>query len=49
MLNKEKKIFIIYMILQKGSDAKSYMKKSLLIYEEMRKVLTIYEEAVSHI
>jgi hypothetical protein len=27
--------------------AKSYMMKGFLIYEEMRKYLTIYEEAVS--
>jgi hypothetical protein len=31
------------------SVAKSYMRKGFLIYEEMRKYLTIYEEAVSHI
>jgi hypothetical protein len=29
--------------------AKSYMRKGFLIYEEMRKYLVIYEEAVSHI
>ncbi len=29
--------------------AKSYMKKGFLIYEEMRKYLVIYDEAVSHI
>jgi hypothetical protein len=27
---------------------KSYMRKGLLIYEEMLKYLTIYEEALSH-
>jgi hypothetical protein len=32
-----------------GSFAKSYMMKGFLIYVEMRKYLTIYEEAVSHI
>ncbi len=32
-----------------GSVAKSYMSKGYLIYEEMRKYLTIYEEVVSHI
>ncbi len=32
-----------------GSVAKSYMSKGLLIYEEMRKYLIIYEETVSHI
>jgi hypothetical protein len=28
--------------------AKSYMRKGFLVYEEMRKYLTIYEKAVSH-
>jgi hypothetical protein len=35
-----------------GEVAKSYtysMRKGFLIYEEMRKYLVIYEEAVSHI
>ncbi len=32
-----------------GSVAKSYMRKGFLVSEEMRKYLTIYEEAVSHI
>ncbi len=31
-----------------GSGSKSYMRKSFLIYEKMRKYFTIYEEAVSH-
>jgi hypothetical protein len=31
------------------SVAKSYVGKGFLIYEEMRKYLTIYEEAASHI
>jgi hypothetical protein len=31
-----------------GSGAKLYMRKGFLIYEEMRKYLTIYKEAVSH-
>jgi hypothetical protein len=31
------------------SGAKSYMRKGFLIYEEMRKNLTINEEAVSHL
>jgi hypothetical protein len=43
---KEKKIFLK---IQNGAVAKSYMRKSFIIYEEMRKYLTIYEEAVSHI
>jgi hypothetical protein len=32
-----------------GAVAKSYMRKGFLIYEEIRKFLTIYEEAVSQI
>jgi hypothetical protein len=32
-----------------GSVAKSYVRKGFLIYEEMRKYLTIYEEAISQI
>ncbi len=35
--------------IQKGSGAKSYMKKGFLIYEEMRKYFIIFEEAVSQI
>jgi hypothetical protein len=46
---KEKEIFRIYNEIQMGSGAKSYMRKGFLIYEEMRKYLTMYEEAVSHI
>ncbi len=46
---KENKIFLIYKEIQMESDAKSYMRKGFLIYEEMRKYFTIYEEAVSHI
>jgi hypothetical protein len=45
---KEKKIFLIYKDIQKGSVAKSYMRKCFLIYEEVRKYLTICEEVVSH-
>ncbi len=32
-----------------GAVAKSYMRKSFPIYEEMHNYLVIYEEAVSHI
>ncbi len=32
-----------------GVVAKSYMRKSFLIYEEMRKYFLIYGEAVNHI
>jgi hypothetical protein len=41
---KEKKIFLIYKEIQNGAVAKSYMRKGFLIYEDMRKYLTIYEE-----
>jgi hypothetical protein len=44
---------IQYREIQSGAVAKlyydSYMRKSFLIYEEMRKYFPIYEEAVSHI
>jgi hypothetical protein len=46
---KENKIFLIYKEIQMGSSAKSYMTKGFLIYEKMRKYLTIYEKAVSYI
>ncbi len=49
---KKKKNFLIYDKIQMGSGAKSYMRKSFLIYEEMPKFFPIYvqyEEAVSHI
>jgi hypothetical protein len=32
-----------------GAVAKSYLRKGFLMYEEMRKYLVIYEEAVEHI
>jgi hypothetical protein len=37
------------MEIQNGAVAKSYMRKGFLIYEEIRRYSTIYEEAVSHI
>jgi hypothetical protein len=43
---KETKIFLIYKEMQNGAVAKSYMVKGFLMYEEMRKYLTIFEEAV---
>ncbi len=49
LIKKEKEIFLILKEIQMGSVAKSYMRKAFLIYEEMRKYLTIFEEAVSHI
>jgi hypothetical protein len=49
---KENKIFLIYKEIQMGSGAKSYMRKSFLIYEEMwnfspymRRPLVIYDFA----
>jgi hypothetical protein len=35
--------------IQNGAVAKSYTREGFLIYEEMRKYMTIYEEAVNHI
>jgi hypothetical protein len=49
MDKKENKIFLIYKEIQNGAVAKSYMMKDFPIYEEMRKYLAIYEEAVSHV
>ncbi len=46
---KENEIFLINKENQMGSVAKSYMRRGFLIYEEMRKYLTIYEEAVGNI
>ncbi len=43
---KEKIIFLVYKGTQMGSGA---LRKGFLIYKEMLKYLTIYEEAVSHI
>ncbi len=43
---KENKIFLIYKEIQMGSGAKSYMRKGFLIYEELCKFFTIYEEEV---
>ncbi len=48
-LIKKKKIFFIDKEVQNGAVAKSYMRKGFQIYEKMRKYITIYEEAVSHI
>ncbi len=45
---KENKIFLKYKEIQSGAVAKSYLRKSFLIFEEMRKYFPIYEEAVSH-
>ncbi len=49
---KENKIFLIYKEIQMGSGAKSYIRKSFLIYEEkrkfspyMRRPLVIYDFA----
>jgi hypothetical protein len=48
-IKEENEISLIYKEIQMGSVAKSYMRKGFQIYEEMRKYLTIYERAVSHI
>jgi hypothetical protein len=45
---KHYKIFLIYNEIQMGADEESYMMKGFLIYEEVRKYLVIYEEAVRH-
>ncbi len=49
LIKKENQIFLQYQEIHNRAVAKSNMSKSFLIYEEMRKYLTIYEEAVSHI
>ncbi len=41
--------FSSYIRKFRWSVVKSYLRKGFLIYEEMRKYLTTYEEAVSHI
>jgi hypothetical protein len=46
---KKKIKFSSYKEIQMGAVAKSYMKKGFLIFEEIRKYLVIYKEAVSHI
>ncbi len=49
-VKKEKKISpYTYKEIQKGSGAKSYMRKGFLKYEDLCKYLVIYEEAVSHV
>jgi hypothetical protein len=48
-LIKKKIKFSVYKKIQTGAVAKSYMRKDFIIYEEMRKYLVIFEEAVSHI
>jgi hypothetical protein len=45
---KENQIFLIFKEIQNGEVEKSYMREGFLIYEDMRKYLPIYEEAVSH-
>ncbi len=42
LLKKKRKYFLIYREIQNGAVAKSYMRKGFLIYEEIRKYLTIY-------
>jgi hypothetical protein len=49
-VKKEKKIFIIYKEIQKGTGANSYMRKGFLIYEKIfshiRKPLVINDFAL---
>ncbi len=47
LIKKESEIFLKE--IHVGSVAKSYIRKGFLIYEEVRKYLAIYEEAISHI
>ncbi len=47
-VKKEKKIFLIFRKIRKRAVAMSYIRKGFLMYEEMRKYLTIYEETVGH-
>jgi len=42
---KENQIFLIYKEIQSGAVAKSYMRKGILMYEEMRKYFPIYDFA----
>jgi hypothetical protein len=44
---KENQIFLICKEIQSGAVAKSLLRKGFLIYEEIRKYFSIYEEAVS--
>ncbi len=44
-VKKEKTNFLIYKEIQKGSGAKSYMRKGF--HEEMRKYIVTYGEAVT--
>ncbi len=46
---KLESFFLKYKEIHSGSGAKSNLRKGFLKYEEMRKYLTKYEEAVSHI
>ncbi len=50
-LIKKNEIFLLFKEIQSGAVAKSfiYMRKGFLIFEEMRKYLVIYVEAVIHI
>jgi hypothetical protein len=45
---KENRIFLFFKEIQMGAVAKSYMRKGSLIYEEMRKYLVIFKDAVSY-
>jgi hypothetical protein len=47
--DKKKRKFSPYIGKFSGAVANSYMRKGFLIYDEIRKYLVIYDEAVSHI
>jgi hypothetical protein len=46
---KRKLNFPLHKEIHMGAVVNSYMRKGFVIYEEMRKYLTMSEEAVSHI
>ncbi len=48
-LIKKKRKFSSYIRNSEWSSCKAYMRKDVLIYEEMRKYLVLFEEAVNHI
>ncbi len=49
MYTVKKEIFLIYMEIQMGAIAKEEEGLPTVIYEEIRKCLTKYEKAVTHI
>ncbi len=49
LIKKKIQFFSYIREFKKGAVANYYRRKGFLIYEEMRKYLVTYEEAVSHI